>query len=244
MSKERVAVITGGAGELGLAVARRLASEGLSGALWDLDADRAKFAAASIGPTWLGVGADLTEPEEVDVARLHTYDSFGRVDVLVTCAGITGPSIPLVEYDPPTWNRVVDVNLTSVFYVCRALVPTLVASPCGRIVHISSIAGKEGNQLLSAYSAAKAGVIALTKSLGKELAHTAVRVNCVTPAMLATALLDQMTPEYVAAGKAKIPLGRFGETSEIAELVSWLSSPACSFSTGAVFDASGGRATY
>lgn len=169
---QRTAVITGGAGDLGRSIASRLHRDGIVGALWDIDIDRATAAAEATGEGWIGIGADLTDSNQVAQATKQTTDHFGHVDILVTSAGITGPSIPTVEYDSQTWHRVVDINLNAVFYCSRALIPVLMSSAAGRMVHISSVAGKEGNPNLSAYSAAKAGVIALTKTLGKELATT------------------------------------------------------------------------
>jgi 3-oxoacyl-[acyl-carrier protein] reductase len=190
------------------------------------------------------VAVDVTDVEAVYAATAETMRATGRIDILVASAGIAGPSAPLAEYPIDAWHRVIDVNLNGVFYCNRAVVPHMQKVGYGRIVNIASIAGKEGNPNIAAYSAAKAGVIALTKSLGKELVQTEIRVNCVAPAAVRTPLFEQMTQEYLDFALSKIPMGRFGEIDEIAALVCWLASEECSFSTGAVFDASGGRATY
>lgn len=239
----QVAVITGGAGGLGIASARRLAAAGVQVALWDLDPALALSRAEGI-PGVRAYAADVTDRASLQAALDATLADAGRVDILVTAAGITGPNLPLVDYDPQVWRRVMAINLDGVFLTSQVLVQALRARDYGRIVHISSIGGKEGNANASAYCAAKAGVIALTKSLGKELAATGIRVNCITPAAIETDLLLQMTPEFTQQVLGKIPMGRFGQADEVAEMVAWLSSPACSFSTAAVFDISGGRATY
>jgi 3-oxoacyl-[acyl-carrier protein] reductase len=175
---------------------------------------------------------------------VKTLAEFGGIDVLVNNAGISGPNMPTWEYPLEDWRRVLDINLTGVFLCCRAIVPHMIASGYGRIVNVASVAGKEGNPNAPAYSASKAAVIALTKSLGKELARTGVVVNCVTPAAVRTAIFDQMSEEHVQFMLSKIPMGRFGQVDEVAALVGWLCTEECSFSTGAVFDLSGGRATY
>jgi 2-dehydro-3-deoxy-L-rhamnonate dehydrogenase (NAD+) len=236
------AVITGGAGGIGLAIARLLATRGAGIALWDLPA-RAAQAAAQI-PGAIGIGVDVTDPDSVAEATRRTATALGGISMLVNSAGITGPNAPVEDYAYPDWKRVMAINLDGTFLCCRSIVPVMKRQGYGRIVNISSVAGKEGNPNAAAYSAAKAGVIALTKSLGKELANLDIRVNCVAPAMVETDLLAQMTPEFIAFAKAKIPMGRLGRAEEIAAMVDWLCSPACSFSTGAVFDISGGRATY
>ena len=190
------------------------------------------------------VAVDVADADAVRDAAAETVRAMGRIDILIASAGITGPNATVAEYPIDAWNRVIDVNLNGVFYCNRAVVPYMQKSGYGRIVNIASIAGKEGNPNASAYSASKAGVIALTKSLGKELATSEIRVNCVAPAAVRTPLFDQMTPQHLDFMLSKIPLGRFGEVDEIAALVCWLASEECSFSTGAVFDISGGRATY
>jgi len=202
-------------------------------------------AAASLGDAGhLALRVDVTDEASVRAAADETARVFGRIDALVCSAGITGPNVPTVEYPVDAWKRVFDVNLHGVFLCNRAVVPKMLANDHGRIVNIASIAGKEGNPNASAYSASKAAVIGLTKSLGKELATTGVRVNCVTPAAVETPMFAQMTQAHIDFMKSKIPMGRFGTVDEIAAMIAWLSSDECSFSTGAVFDLSGGRAVY
>ncbi len=201
--------------------------------------------AHEFGPDHLSVQVDMANDSEVASAAARSIEQFGNVHILVNNAGITGPNAPLCEYPPEAWRKVFDVNVHGVFSACKHLATHMqVLGIAGRIVNVASVAGKEGNPNASAYSASKAAVIALTKSLGKELAATEIRVNCVTPAAVETPLFDQMTPEHVAYMRSKIPLGRFGRVDEIAAMVAWLCTEECSFSTGAVFDLSGGRATY
>jgi NAD(P)-dependent dehydrogenase (short-subunit alcohol dehydrogenase family) len=235
----RTAIVTGGVSGIGAGIARRLASEGATLSLWDMDeAGLARSAAAHT------VTLDVTNSDAVHRAADATAAALGKIDILVTSAGITGPNHPTWEYPVTAWDRVIDINLKGVFYCCHAVIPLMQKNNYGRIVNIASIAGKEGNPNASAYSASKAGVIGLTKSLGKELATSAIRVNCVTPAAVKTPIFDQMTQQQIDWMLSKIPVGRFGEVDEIASLVLWLASEECSFSTGAVFDISGGRATY
>jgi 2-dehydro-3-deoxy-L-rhamnonate dehydrogenase (NAD+) len=240
----RTAVVTGGAAGIGLAVAQRLAQSGARVSLWDRDADALSQAAAAIGPDTHVQRVDVADAASVDIAARETARALGRIDVLVCSAGITGPNVTTWEYPVEEWRRVFDVNVHGLFHCNRAIVPLMREQDYGRVVNIASVAGKEGNPNASAYSASKAAVIGLTKSLGKELAGTGVRVNCVTPAAVRTAIFDQMTQQHIDFMLSKIPLGRFGTVEEIAALVCWLASEDCSFSTGAVFDISGGRATY
>jgi 3-oxoacyl-[acyl-carrier protein] reductase len=227
--KGRTAVVTGGMQGIGAAIVKRLESSGAKVAVWDLDhADK----------------VDVSSPASVEKAAEKTLKQLGKIDVLVNNAGVAGQNVPTVDYPVEEWERVLRINLTSQFLCCRAVAPHMVKAKYGRIVNIASVAGKEGNPNAVAYSASKAGVISLTKSLGKELAQTGVLVNCITPAAAKTAIFDQMTKEHIAYMLAKIPMNRFVNVEEIAALAGWLASEDCSFSTGAVFDISGGRATY
>jgi 3-oxoacyl-[acyl-carrier protein] reductase len=242
--KGRTAVITGGAGGIGLAVAQRLAASGARLALWDRDAAALDAARRALGAGTHTVALDVTQEQEVAAAASATLAALGRIDALVCSAGITGPNLPLAEYPLADWQQVININLNGVFLCNRAVLPAMRAADYGRIVNIASIAGKEGNPNASAYSASKAAVIALTKSLGKELAKTGIRVNCVTPAAVRTAMFSQMTQAHIDFMLSKIPMGRFGLVEEIGSMVAWLCTEECSFSTGAVFDLSGGRAVY
>jgi 3-oxoacyl-[acyl-carrier protein] reductase len=235
---EPVAVVTGAARGFGRSIATRLRADGFRIAAWDLDEieDDEAFAHTQ--------RMDVSVHDSAVQACADTLAALGRIDVLVNNAGVNGPIAPCWEFPLEAWHRVLDVDLTGVFLCCRAVVPHMLERGSGRIVNIASIAGKEGNANSGVYSAAKAGVIALTKSLGKELATSGVLVNCIAPAMADTDLLKEMTPAYIEAIKAKIPMGRFLQVEEVAEMVAWLSGPGCTFSTGAVFDLSGGRATY
>jgi NAD(P)-dependent dehydrogenase (short-subunit alcohol dehydrogenase family) len=242
----KVTVVTGGARGIGYAVVERLLASGAMVAIWDID-DKASYEAARrLGEQGavLPVAVDLTDAAAIEIAVASTCRRFQRIDVLVNNAGIAGPTVPLVEYRIEDWRRIIEVDLISVFLCCRAIVPLMRAGGWGRIVNVASVAGKEGNPNMSAYSAAKAGVIALTKSLGKELATTDIRVNCVTPATVRTEILAQMSQAQIDYMLSKIPLGRFGTVEENASMIVWLCTPDCSFSTGAVFDTSGGRCTY
>jgi NAD(P)-dependent dehydrogenase (short-subunit alcohol dehydrogenase family) len=240
----RHAVVTGGATGLGYGIARRLIASGGSVTIWDRDGDAATKAAASLGAKAFALTVDVSQQPSVAKAVAATLAHGKRIDALVNGAGITGPNTKLWDYPVDAWRQVMDINLTGLFICCREVVPQMRTQGWGRIVNIASVAGKEGNPNASAYSASKAGVIALTKSLGKELADTGIRVNCVTPAAVKTAIFDQMTPEHIAFMLSKIPMGRFGTVDEIAATVAWLCTEDCSFATGATFDLSGGRSTY
>ena len=233
----QVAVITGGSGGIGKAISQRLQQSGAQVCNWDLHANTAHQDSHFIQ-------VDVTSEQSVHEAMDQTFSKFGKIDIFVNSAGIAGPVANVSDYSLEDWHRVMDINLTGTFLCCRAAVAQMQKNNRGRIVNLASIAGKEGNPAQSAYSASKAGVIALTKSLGKELAKTEIRVNCIAPAMVATELLDQMTAEKRQENFSKIPMGRAGLPEEIASIVAWLSSDDCSFCTGTVFDASGGRATY
>ena len=241
------AVITGGGQGLGLAAARRLMSSGAQVCLWDFNKaalDSGLRDLLSEATDTHGVHVDITDANAVADAVAETVDHFGHIDILVNNAGITGPNTSTWTYPVDAWRSVVEVCLTGTFLCSRAIVPGMIERKYGRIVNIASVAGKEGNPNAAAYSAAKAGVIGLTKSLGKELAGTGVLCNCITPAAIETAIFSQMTEAHIAYMLSKIPMGRFGQTDELAAMVAWLASQECSFSTGAVFDLSGGRATY
>ena len=239
----QAAIVTGGASGLGLGIARRLVQEGARVSLWDRNPDALRKAAAELGSSHL-CAVDVADQEAVQRATRDTSEALGGLDILVASAGITGPNAPTWEYPIAEWRRVMEVNLDGVFYCNRAVVPHLLRRGYGRIVNIASISGKEGNPNACAYSASKAGVIAFTKSLGKELAETEVRVNCVAPAAVKTALFDQMSQGHIDYMLSKIPMKRFGTVEEIASLACFLASKECSFNSGAVFDISGGRATY
>jgi len=240
----RHAVVTGGATGLGYAIAQRLIQSGGSVSLWDRDEAAARKAALALGAKADSVWVDVSDHESVQAAVQSTLQRAARIDALVNSAGITGPNTRLWDYPVDAWRDVMDVNLNGLFHCCREVVPVMREAGYGRIVNIASVAGKDGNPNASAYSASKAAVIALTKSLGKELADTGVRVNCVTPAAVKTAIFEQMSEQHIAFMLSKIPMGRFGTPEEVAALVGWLCTEECSFSTGAVFDLSGGRATY
>ena len=242
--KGRHAVVTGGATGLGYAIAQRLIQSGGSVTLWDRDEAAANQAATTLGPQASAVAVDVSQHASVRAAVQATLRLAPKVDALVNSAGVTGPNVKLWDYPVDAWEQVMAVNLNGLFLCCREWAPHLRANNYGRIVNIASVAGKDGNPNASAYSASKAAVIALTKSLGKELADTGVRVNCVTPAAVKTAIFDQMSPEHIAFMLSKIPMGRFGTPDEVAAMVGWLCTEECSFSTGAVFDLSGGRSTY
>ena len=227
------AVVTGGARGIGRAIADRLAGLGCAVSVWDIE-PRDDSA----------IEVDVADEVAVEAATKATLAHFGHVDILVNNAGVNGPTVPAWDYPLAAWQRVLDIDLTGTFLCARAVAPHMRGRGAGRIVNIVSVAGKEGNAQACAYSAAKAGVIGFTKSLAKELVGDGITVNCVAPAMTETALLEEMTPEYIEAVRAMIPMGRLCEAHEIAAMVAWLASPECSFTTGAVFDISGGRATY
>ncbi len=242
----RVAIVTGAARGIGLAIAARLLADGARVALLDIDGAALATAAASLGrpDDVLEITADVTNEAQIVAGVDATRARWGRLDILVNNAGIAGPAKPAWEYTEAEWRRVVDIDLLSVFLMCRVVVPHLLEAGSGRIVNIASISGKEGNPNMSAYSSSKAAVIGYTKALGKELATRNVLVNCVTPAVIETDILSQLTPAAVEYMISRIPMSRTGRPEEVAALVSWLSSDECSFSTGGVFDISGGRATY
>ena len=239
----RRAVVTGGAQGIGRAIAERLVASGAVVTLWDRDAGELAATRQTLGAEVGGVVVDVAEPESVERAAAETIAA-GAVDILVNNAGIAGPNATTWEYPIDEWRRVLAIDLDGVFHCCRAVVPHMIERGYGRIVNIASIAGKEGNPNASAYSAAKAGVIGLTKSLGKELASHDIAVNCITPAAARTRIFEQITQQHIDYMLSKIPRGRFVEVKELAALVAWLVSEENSFTTGAVFDASGGRATY
>ena len=238
----RVAVVTGGAQGIGLAVAQRLAAGGARLAIWDMDADLAGKVAAVLGGQAFAV--DVADTGAVARAADATEAALGPISILVTSAGIAGSNGPVTTYDPAEWRSIIEINLTGTFNCCRSILPQMQAEGYGRVVTVASIAGKEGNPNAAAYSASKAGVIALTKSLGKEHAGENIAVNCVTPAAARTRIFDQMAQSHIDYMLAKIPRGRFLEVGEAAAMIGWLCSDENSFTTGAVFDLSGGRATY
>jgi 3-oxoacyl-[acyl-carrier protein] reductase len=239
----RVAVITGGARGIGLAIAQRAAASGARVALWDRDGARLTQVAAAIEGATTHV-VDVTDEAAVARAAAESEAAHGRIDILVNNAGITGGNAPTWELPVEEWRRVVEINLIAPYLICRAVLPGMVARGYGRVVNIASVAGKEGNPNASHYSASKAGLIGLTKSLGKELAGKGVLVNCITPAAAKTELFEQMSEAQIAYMLGKIPMGRFVQVEEIAALAAWLMSEECSFSTGGVFDITGGRSTY
>ena len=238
------AVVTGGGSGIGYTVAARIVAEGGEVMLWDIDQKRLDAATATLGGRARARRVDVTDAGDVERATEEADAALGRIDALVCSAGIAGPTASLIDYPIGEWKRVFDINVNGLFYCNRFVARSMKARGYGRIVNIASIAGKEGNPNASAYSASKAAVIGLTKSLGKELAKTGVTVNTVTPATIETPILEQVTAEFIAYMRSKIPMERFGTLDEAAALICWLASRECSFSTGAVFDLSGGRATY
>jgi NAD(P)-dependent dehydrogenase (short-subunit alcohol dehydrogenase family) len=244
--KNRTAIVTGGARGIGFAIAQRMLASGAAVALWDVDAAALEKAAAALKSAGRVVTAIADVTDQASIARAvdALLRDAGKIDILVNNAGITGGNAPTWELEPDVWRRVIEVNLVAPYLTCRAIVPHMIAKAYGRIVNIASIAGKDGNPNASHYSASKAGLIGLTKSLAKELATKGVLVNCVTPAAAKTDLFDQMTQAQIDHMLSKIPMNRFLAVDELAAMVAWLSSEECSFSTGAVFDISGGRAVY
>ena len=242
MISKPVAVVTGGANGIGFSVAERLSKSGASVKIWDLDIEAAQTAAETINAE--AVECDITDWISVQNATETSINGSEKIDILVNSAGIAGPNDTVIDYDNKAWDRIISVNLTGTYYVNKAVVPHMKANGYGRIVNIASVAGKDGNPNASAYSASKAGVIALTKSLGKELADSNIAVNCVTPAAARTAIFDQMSQEHIDYMLSKIPRGRFVEVKEISSMIAWMVSAENSFTTGAVFDLSGGRSTY
>jgi 3-oxoacyl-[acyl-carrier protein] reductase len=239
----RKAVITGGASGLGLQSGIRIAEEGGQVSIWDADAAAISKVRDAISGAHVVV-VDISKHDAVATATRQTYEALGQIDILINCAGITGATVEVQEFPVDDWLRVMSVNLNGLFYCCREVVPLMIKRKYGRIVNISSVAGKEGNPKASAYSASKAGVIGFTKSLGKELANSGVLVNCVTPTAFSSPILSQLPQSQIEYMRARIPMGRLGELSEVAALVCWLASDECSFSTAATFDISGGRTTF
>ena len=239
----RNAIVTGGASGLGLLTARRILEEGGRVSLWDLGAEALSQAKEKLGDVHT-VQLSVANHDQVVTAARQSHAALGKIDILVNCAGITGATAPVKDYPVESWLSVLDVNLNGTFYCCREVVPLMITNGYGRIVNIASVAGKEGNPNASAYSASKAGVIGLTKSLGKELATSGILVNCITPATFESPILDQLPKSQIDYMRSRIPMGRLGEAAESAALVCWLASEECSFSTAATFDISGGRTTY
>ena len=240
----RGVVVTGGASGIGLAVVERIVAEGGKVAIWDLNQASIDAIISRLGNQVSGVALDISDATAVAAAAATSAAAMGSIDALVCSAGITGPNTTVIDYPVDDWKRVIDINLNGLFYCNKAVGPYMVAKGYGRIVNVASIAGKEGNPNASAYSTSKAGVIGLTKSLGKELAKSGITVNAVTPAAVKTPIFDQMTQAHIDFMLSKIPMGRFGQVDEIAAIITWLASEEASFTTGAVFDVSGGRATY
>ena len=244
MVEGRVAIITGAARGIGLAVARRLYAGGAAVVLADLADDRVRRQAAALGERAMALAVDVTDPSSVEQMAVAVAARWGRIEVLVNCSGVLGPTAPVDGYPLDAWRRVLSTNLDGVFLCCQAVLPYMLAHGWGRIVNLASIAGKEGNPDAAAYAASKGGVIAFTKALGKEVATRGILVNAVAPALIETEMTRDLPTDMRAYVTARIPMGRAGTAAEVAALVAWLCSDECSFSTGAVFDISGGRATY
>jgi 3-oxoacyl-[acyl-carrier protein] reductase len=241
--KDRTAIITGGASGLGLEVARRIVAEGGTVALWDLNVEALRAAAQQIGAAHVSA-LDVSDPDAVAQAATATAAALGKVDILVCSAGVTGATAPVQDYPIDSWRRVIDINLNGLFYCCREVAPHLLANGYGRIVNVASVAGKEGNPNASAYSASKAGVIGLTKSLGKEMADKGVIANALTPATFESPILGQLPQSQIDYMRSKIPMGRLGEVEESAAMICFMASEECSFTTASTFDTSGGRTTF
>ncbi len=243
-ANSKTALVTGAARGIGLAIASRLAADGARVAVLDIDVKASEAAAKKVGGGAISISADVTKAADVDAAIRRVIDTWGRLDILVNNAGITGRSFPIQELSDEDWSRVIATDLTSVFLCCRAAIKVMLGQGSGRIINIASIAGKEGNPTLVPYSAAKAGVIGLTKALAKEVCTKGILVHAIAPAVIGTELLQQMEQSTVDLLVSKIPMGRVGRPEEVAALAAWLASDDCSFTTGAVHDLSGGRATY
>ncbi|MGA9657842.1 MAG: SDR family NAD(P)-dependent oxidoreductase [Asticcacaulis sp.] len=241
--QNRTAIITGAASGLGKATAARIVSEGGKVVLWDLNAEALETAKAEVGATAI-VALDVSDHAAVAEAAKTSFEALGRIDILINSAGITGATVPVWEFPLDSWHQVMNINLNGLFYCCREVIPYMLDGGYGRIVNVASVAGKEGNPNASAYSASKAGVIGLTKSLGKELAQKGVIVNALTPATFESPILAQLPPSQVEYMRGKIPMGRLGEVDESAAMVTFMASEECSFTTASVFDTSGGRTTY
>jgi len=241
---QRAAIVTGGAQGIGLAIVKRMLASGASVRIWDRDQKLLQQTLSGLSGAVSGDAVDVSDEQSVAQGTAAALAALGKIDILVNNAGIAGANAPTVDYPVDEWERVIGINLTGQFLVCRAVAPHMIKQKYGRIVNIASVAGKEGNPNAVAYSASKAGVISLTKSLGKELATSGISVNCITPAAAKTAIFDQMTEQHINYMLSKIPMGRFVQVEEIAALACWLASEDCSFSTAAVFDITGGRATY
>lgn len=241
---QQTAIITGGAQGIGRAVAQRMIASGARVCLWDKNIALAEETAKDLGENAFAMTADVTDAADIQRAAQQVMKTHGRIDILVACAGIAGPNHPIVDFPADTWQQVMEINLTGVFNCCKSILPFMQKGGYGRVVNIASIAGKEGNANAGPYAASKAGVIALTKSLGKEHALENISVNCVTPSIARTHILDGLDPEFIEQMITKVPRGRFLELDEAASMITWLCTRENSFTTGAAFDLSGGRATY